>query len=110
MTLGEMGPHDPEVWACNSTAECETPAMSGFPRSLVVTVLAKEFMAENEAISSLMTNLSFTNAQMSETLAWVDDNNASYDEGAAHFLTTYKDVWGGWLNDAARDQLSALLQ
>ena len=110
MTLVEMGPHDPEVWACYSTTECDPPAMSGFPRSLVVTVLAKEFMAENEAISSLMTNLSFTNAQMSETLAWGDDNNASYDEGAAHFLTTYKDAWGGWLNDAARDQLSALLQ
>ncbi len=31
---------------------------------------------------------------MSETLAWVEDNDASYDEGAVHFLTTYKDVWG----------------
>ena len=110
MTLVEMGEHKPEVWACNSTAECETPAMSGFPRSLVVTVLAKEFMAENQAISSLMTNLSFTNSQMSKTLAWVEDNDASYDEGAVHFLTTYKDVWGAWLNDAARDKLSALLK
>lgn len=95
MTLVEMGPHDPEKHACNITAECETPAMSAFPRSEVVTVLSKEFMAENAAVSDLMTNLSFTNAQMGETLAWVEDNNASYDEGAVHFLTTYKDVWGG---------------
>jgi glycine betaine/proline transport system substrate-binding protein len=57
-----------------------------------------------------MTNLSFTNAQMGETLAWVEDNNASYEEGAAHFLTTYKEVWGPWLNEAARDKLSTLLQ
>ena len=110
MTLVEMGPHDPDVWACNSTAECETPAMSGFPSSVVVTVLAEEFMAENEAISSLMTNLSFTNAQMSETLAWVEVNGATYEEGAVHFLTTYSDVWGGWLNDEARENLAALLQ
>ena len=110
MTLVEMGPHDPDVWACNSTAECETPAMSGFPSSVVVTVLAEEFMAENEAISSLMTNLSFTNAQMSETLAWVEINGATYEEGAVHFLTTYSDVWGDWLNDEARENLAALLQ
>ena len=110
MTLVDMGPHDPDKHACNITAECETPAMSAFPRSVVVTVLSKEFMAENAAVSDLMTNLSFTNAQMGETLAWVEDNNASYDEGAVHFLKTYKDVWGAWLNDAARDKLSALLQ
>ena len=110
MTLVEMGPHDPDVWACNSTAECETPAMSGFPSSVVVTVLAEEFMAENEASSSLMTNLSFTNAQMSETLAWVEINGATYEEGAVHFLTTYSDVWGDWLNDEARENLAALLQ
>ncbi len=110
MTLVDMGPHDPEKHACNITAECASPAMSAFPRSVVVTVLSKDFMAENADITTLMTNLSFTNAQMGETLAWVEDNKASYDEGAAHFLSTYKDVWGSWLNDAAREKLSALLQ
>ena len=67
-------------------------------------------MSENADVSKLMTNLSFTNAQMGETLAWVEDNKASYEEGAVHFLTTYKDVWGPWLNDTARENLSALLQ
>ena len=110
MTLVDLGPHDPDLHACNITAGCETPALSAFPRSVVVTVLAEEFVAENEAISSLMTNLSFTNAQMSETLTWVEVNGATYEEGAVHFLTTYSDVWGGWLNDEARENLAALLQ
>ena len=110
MTLVEMAPHDPEKHTCNITADCATPSMSAFPRSVVVTVLSKEFMAKNSEISNLMTNLSFTNSQMGETLAWVEDNNASYDEGAVYFLTTYKDVWGSWLNEAARENLSSLLQ
>jgi len=110
MTLVDMGPYDPEKHACNITADCATPEVSAFPRSEVVTVLSKEFMAENAAVSDLMTNLSFTNAQMGETLAWVEDNNASYDEGAVHFLTNNKEVWGSWLNDAAREKLSALLK
>ncbi|MBI1495267.1 glycine betaine ABC transporter substrate-binding protein [Halocynthiibacter styelae] len=110
MTLVELGPHDPEKHTCNITAECETPALSNYPQSVVTTVLSKDFMAENTEISDLMTNLSFTNAQMGETLAWVEDNQASYEEGAVHFLTTYNDVWGAWLNDAAREKLSPLLQ
>ena len=110
MTLVEMAPHDPEKHTCNITADCATPSMSAFPRSVVVTVLSKEFMSKNSEISNLMTNLSFTNSQMGETLAWVEDNNASYDEGAVYFLTTYKDVWGSWLNEAARENLSSLLQ
>lgn len=110
MTLVDLGPYDPEKFACDITAECATPAVTSYPPSVVVTVLSKDFMGKNAEISDLMTNLSFTNAQMGETLAWVEDNSASYEQGAAHFLTTYKDVWGPWLNDAARDKLSALLQ
>ena len=57
-----------------------------------------------------MSNVQFTNAQMNEVLAWQDSNGASYEEAAVYFLTNYKDVWGGWLNDAARGKLAALLQ
>lgn len=110
MTFVDMGPHDLEKHTCNISADCETPSMSAFPRSVVTTVLSKDFMAENAEISELMTNLTFTNAQMGATLAWVEDNKASYEEGAVHFLTTYNDVWGAWLNDAAREKLSPLLQ
>ena len=54
--------------------------------------------------------MSFTNAQMGEVLAWRLDNNASYDEAAVYFLTNNKDVWGGWLNDGAKEKLAALLK
>ncbi len=110
MTLVDIGPHDPVVHACNITEDCATPKVGAFPRSVVVTVLSKEFMADNPAIAELMKNVSFTNAQMGETLAWVEDNNASYDEGAVHFLTTHKSVWGSWLNEDAADKLATLLQ
>ena len=111
MTLVEMGEHKPDVWACNSTAECETPAMSGFPRSLVVTVLAKRVYGREPSDQFTHDKLVlYKLANEQKHMAWVEDNDASYDEGAVHFLTTYKDMWGAWLNDAARDKLSALLK
>ena len=60
--------------------------------------------------TQLMSNVQFTNVQMNEVLAWQEANGASYEEAAVYFLTNYNDVWGNWLNDAARGKLAALLQ
>jgi glycine betaine/proline transport system substrate-binding protein len=75
-----------------------------------VTAASQSFVDENPAIAELMGKVSFTNAQMGEVLAWRLDNNASYDEAAVHFLTNNPDVWGGWLNDGAKEKLAALLK
>ncbi|MEC9102295.1 MAG: glycine/betaine ABC transporter substrate-binding protein, partial [Pseudomonadota bacterium] len=32
------------------------------------------------------------------------------DEAAVYFLTTNKDIWADWLNDAAKEKLAALLK
>ena len=61
-------------------------------------------------VAELLSKVSFTNAQMGEVLAWRLDNNASNEEAAVYFLTSYKDVWADWLNDEAKGKLSALLK
>ena len=58
----------------------------------------------------MLSKLSFTNQQMGAVLAWKEDNNASSEEAAVHFLTTYNDVWGGWLNADAKSKLARLLK
>jgi glycine betaine/proline transport system substrate-binding protein len=57
-----------------------------------------------------MKNVSFTNKQMGEVLAWKEDNRASADEAAVYFIQNYKDIWSKWLNDDAKTKLSALLK
>jgi glycine betaine/proline transport system substrate-binding protein len=47
---------------------------------------------------------------MGEVLAWRLDNNASNEEAAVYFLSTFKDVWAEWLDDEAKANLSALLK
>ncbi|QIE43002.1 hypothetical protein G5B39_13205 (plasmid) [Rhodobacteraceae bacterium SC52] len=51
----------------------------------------------------------FTNAQMNDVLVWHQDNDASNEEAAVYFLTSYPDVWSQWLGDEARAKLAALL-
>ena len=106
----DLGPYDAAIHDCNAAEECATPGKSSYPPAKVVTAVTTDFETRQPQIAALMSKVSFTNEQMSAVLAWQEDNNASSEETAVHFLTTYKDVWGSWLNDAAREKLSALLQ
>jgi glycine betaine/proline transport system substrate-binding protein len=110
MAQVDLGPYDDAAHSCNVTEDCATPKMSSYPTAIVLTVATTTFADREPEIAELMSNVQFTNAQMNEVLAWQDSNGASYEEAAVYFLTNYKDVWGGWLNDAARGKLAALLQ
>lgn len=110
MVQVETAAYDADAHSCNGDPECAAPKLSAYPTAKVATAVSGAFAEENPEIVELMSKVSFTNAQMGEVLAWQDDNNASYEEAAVYFLTNYKDVWGEWLNDAAREKLAALLK
>ena len=110
MVQVEMPAYDPDIHICNGREDCATPGLSAYPVSNVVTAATQAFVDREPDAAALMRNLTFTNAQMGDVLAWQENNQASYEEAAVYFLTTYKDIWGGWLNDEAREKLSALLQ
>ena len=110
MVQVDLGPHDPSKQACNSDKDCATPAMQSWPSSVVTTVVTSEFESSHPAETDLMRNLSFTKEMMNSLLAWQDAEGASGDETAVYFLSTQQELWGSWINDAARGKLAALLQ
>lgn len=106
----DIGPFDEAVHTCNSDPDCAETGASDYPSADVVTTATAAFVEREPEVADLLRNITFTNDQMNEILAWQDSNGASYEEAAVYFLTTYPDVWSGWLNDEARENLSALLQ
>ncbi|MEM9580832.1 MAG: glycine betaine ABC transporter substrate-binding protein [Pseudomonadota bacterium] len=110
MVQVQVGEYDADAHACNGDANCADPKFSAYPAAKVVTAVSSAFMEREPEVAELLKNLSFTNAQMGEVLAWRLDNNASYDEAAVHFLTNNADVWGNWLSDEAKGKLAALLK
>tara|TARA_R110002072_G_scaffold3759_11_gene26855 strand:+ start:2241 stop:3215 length:975 start_codon:yes stop_codon:yes gene_type:complete len=110
MVLVDMGGFNAEVHACNSDKACTSPGISAYPRADVKTAATATFRDREPEIAELMSQVSFTNDQMSGILAWMEDNNASAEEGAVYFLTNNKDAWSGWLSDAARERLAAVLK
>lgn len=109
MTRVDVGEFDLEAHTCNALDPCPNPVLSPYPSASVLTVVTSEFRDSNPEITDLMRNLQFTNAQMGEVLAWQEDNSASAEEAAVYFLTTYSDVWPGWLNDEARENLAGII-
>lgn len=109
MVAVEIPAYNAEAHSCNGDVDCANPVFSAYPAAKVVTAVSSAFMEREPEVSDLLKNVSFTNAQMGDVLAWRDNNNASYDEAAVYFLTTYKDVWAGWLNDDASAKLAAIL-
>lgn len=110
MVLVDLGAHVPEIHNCNSSKDCAEPGISAYPRAAVKTAATTTFQQREPEIAELMSNITFTNEQMNSILAWMEDNNASAEEGAVYFLTNNSDIWSGWLSDAAREKLSALLK
>lgn len=110
MTMVDIGPHDADGHACNSNAECATPMVGAFPKSIVTTVVSNAFAASHPEITELMRNVAFTNEQMGGILSWQEENNASPEEAAVYFLSNNSDIWSGWLSDDARGKLGALIK
>ncbi|MEX3317020.1 ABC transporter substrate-binding protein [Sulfitobacter sp. PS-8MA] len=109
MTMVDIGDVDLDAHKGNLNEDVVNPEPSAYPPSLVYTVATTSFVEENPEIAELMSNISFETSQMSALLAWKDENNASAEEAAVHFLMNNKPIWRDWINDEAREKLSALL-
>jgi glycine betaine/proline transport system substrate-binding protein len=109
MVKVDMGPYDAERHACIAREDCADPQRTDFQTADVVTGVTTDFAEREPAIAELMSKVSFTNAQMSELLAWQEQNKASAEEVAVKFLSENPDVWSAWLNDDARVNLAPLL-
>lgn len=109
MTRVEIGSIDEEIHGRNQNQDTEEPGISDFPAAPILTAVTADFAEREPAIADLMSNMTFKTDTMSGILAWMDENGANSQEGAVYFLTNFTDEWSGWVNDEARENLSALL-
>ena len=106
----DFGPPDMAIHIANTNLNNPDPQASAYPPSKVLTVANKDFVEREPEIADMMSKLHFDTSEMSALLAWKEENNASNEETAVHFLQNNPDEWAGWLNDEARARLVKLLQ
>ncbi|MCW0001897.1 ABC transporter substrate-binding protein [Pararhizobium sp. YC-54] len=108
MVRVDRGPYDAAAFACASQPVCADPKPTGDVATEVLTGITTAFEKREPEIAKLLSNLSFTNPQMNDLLAWQEDNKASTQETTVYFLTKYKEVWKSWLSPEAAEKLAEL--
>lgn len=109
MTRVDLGPVNEEAFAALQNQDTENPQVSDFPAAPILTSVTVAFAENNPEVTEFFSKMEFSTDRMSGLLAWQDENGASAQETAAHFLQTYQDEWSAWINEDARDNLSGLL-
>jgi glycine betaine/proline transport system substrate-binding protein len=110
MTKVDLGEVQPDVHARNQNPDAENPGVSDFPAAPILTSVTADLAEREPQVVEFLSNMEWQTETMSSLLAWMDENNANAEETAVYFLRNYQDTWSGWLNDAARENLSGLLQ
>jgi len=110
MTRVDLGEVKPEVHARNQNPDAENPGVSDFPAAPVLTSVTSDLADREPQIVEFLSEMEWETETMSALLAWQEENNANAEETAVYFLQNYQDTWSDWLNEAARENLSGLLQ
>ncbi|SHJ27742.1 ABC transporter substrate-binding protein [Wenxinia saemankumensis] len=110
MVQVDMGDYDREAHEAAQNVDATDVGRTSFPPAPVATAVTTDFAEAHPELVDFLSNMTFQTDTMNSILSWMEENAASGEEGAVHFLTTYQDEWRGWISGEARENLSAMLQ
>lgn len=94
---------------CISVADCLEPHVTAYPPAPVHTVTTEGFAERAPEAFDYLSKRAFTNAQMNEILAWMEDNQADGDFAMEYFLKNYEDTWSAWVSDDVAGKIKEAL-
>lgn len=103
-------PNDQETWDnCNTKTECANPVKNDWPKADVFTVVTDRFMKEGGEAYDYLNTRGWDNATVNELLAWMQNNQATGEDGAIHFLANYPQIWKDWVSPEVAERVQASL-
>lgn len=111
VTMLEEPEFDQKIWDAlqkETRPEAVTEA-TAFP-VIEVTISAKpEIVKDAPKITEFLKAYETTGQQVSELLAWMQDNDGTAEEAALHFLKNEKTQWHGWVSEDIASRIDAAL-
>ncbi|MCY9844154.1 ABC transporter substrate-binding protein [Vibrio caribbeanicus] len=103
------GVDEKEFVSCTTQTDCEAPKPTMYPPSPVHTITTEEFAKRAPKAYEYFTKRGFTNNNMNQILAWMEDNQADGEEAMFYFLESYPKIWQAWVpQDVAKKVKQAL--
>lgn len=98
--------HDKAEWDnCTAVLDCPDPKPNAWPKSKVYTVTTDQFRRSNPAAFAYLSKRSWSNRTVNGLMAWANDNQASPNDAALHFLRTNEPIWTEWMAPEAAEKL-----
>ncbi|NLS12617.1 ABC transporter substrate-binding protein [Vibrio sp. SM6] len=82
---------------CTTQLDCDTPKVTMYPAAPVHTITTENFAQSNPIAFDYFGKRSFSNQQMSELLAWMEENQADAEEAMYYFFEQYPELWRSWI-------------
>jgi len=102
--------HDKEEWdKCTSVENCLDPKPNAWSKSEVYTVVTDEFSEKAGPTVDYINARTWDNTTVGKVLAWMQDNQATNEDGAYYFLENYEDVWTKWVTPEVAEKVKAAL-
>ncbi|MCC0014828.1 MAG: ABC transporter substrate-binding protein [Rhodobiaceae bacterium] len=105
----DMPTFDADKFKCLTDKDCADPQVTGWAVGEVAVAVVTEMKTKAPNVAEFLSKLQVPNAEISEVLAWGDDNKASPEEVAAHFLKNYEAIWTAWVPADVAEKVKASL-
>lgn len=107
----DLGPVKPEVYACNTASDCDTPpGITAYPSSPAIVGAAAWVKEEAAVVAEYFSKVGLTNDQISALLVYDDENKANAAETAENFLKTEESTWSKWVPASVAEKVRASLK
>ncbi len=94
---------------CISQEGCTDPQPTSWIQSEVFTIVTDEFSQGNEDINEFLAARTYPGSVMGAMLVYMADEQASGEDAALEFLTTYEDLWTTWVPADVAAKIKAAL-
>ncbi|MHA1559170.1 MAG: ABC transporter substrate-binding protein [Alphaproteobacteria bacterium] len=104
----EEAPFDQAIWDAMMAAD-DPIAATAYPVSNVIIGANAEFAAAAPNVIEFLEAYETTSLMVSQSLAYMQDNDATADEAAEEFLRVNVDVWTAWVSADVAARVNAAL-
>ena len=106
-----VGPADVnEFLTCTSQIDCLEPKVTMYPPAPARTIVTTTFADRSSQAMDYLEKRSFSNTQMNQLLAWMEENQADGEMAMEHFLREYQTIWQDWLAEGQREKVKKAVE
>jgi glycine betaine/proline transport system substrate-binding protein len=104
-----MPESDREKFTCLTDVNCSDPQVTGWAAGEVAVAVVSDLKEQAPDVADFLSKMQVPNDEISTVLAWGDDNGATAEEVATHFLKNNAAIWAAWVPTDVAEKVTASL-